>query len=140
MPTAEEIERRVEVADAARSERRSAAARRVGDLAERHAELAEQLGDVERDLGEVLAGSGDVIEIDELAAFTDVPAAELARWLNNAKPSRTKRKKPAGSGQTKADHAPKPTASDEPAKPKSSTSQDFPLSRSATVPPSAVAS
>lgn len=140
MPTAEEIERRVAVADTARSERRSAAARRVGDLAERHAELAEQLGDVERELGDVLAESGDVIEIDELAAFTDVPAAELTRWLTNAKPSRTKRKKPTGTSHAKTTQAPKPAASHEPAHPKPPATQDIPLARSGTVSTSAVAS
>ncbi|WP_410655196.1 hypothetical protein [Amycolatopsis sp. lyj-112] len=134
MPTTEEIERRVEAADAVRSERRSAAARLVGDLAERHAELAEQLGDVERELGDVLAESGDVIEIDELAAFTDVPAAELTRWLNNGKPSRTKRRKPAGgAAHTKTAQAQKTTASPEPATLKPSPLQDIPLARGGTV-------
>ncbi|WP_409496101.1 hypothetical protein [Amycolatopsis sp. cmx-11-12] len=140
MPTAEEIERRVAVADEARSERRSAAARRVGDLAERHAELAEQLGDVERELGEVLAESGDVIEIDELAVFTDVPVAELTRWLNYAKPSRTKRKKPVGVNHTRTTQAPKPAASHETAQPKPAAAQDIPFARSGTVSTSAVAS
>lgn len=140
MPTAEEIERRVEVADTARSERRSAAARRIGKLADRHAELAEQLGDIERELGDVLAESGDVIEIDELAAFTDIPATELTRWLNNTKPARTKRKKPAGTNPTKTTHARKPAASQQPAQTNLAAAQDIPLGRSGTVPDPAVAS
>ncbi|AIG74387.1 Hypothetical protein AJAP_07370 [Amycolatopsis japonica] len=139
MPTAEEIERRVEVADTARSERRSAAARRVGDLADRHAELAEQLGGIERELGEVLAESGDVIEIDELAAFTDVPATELARWLNNAKPSRIKRKKPTGTNPAKTTQPRKPAASHQPAH-NVAAAQDIPPARGGTVPLPAVAS
>ncbi|WP_409493949.1 hypothetical protein [Amycolatopsis sp. cmx-11-12] len=140
MPTAEEIERRVEAADAARSEMRSAAARRVGDLAERHTELAEELGDVERELGDVLAECGDIIEIDELVAFTDVPAAELTRWRTNAKPSRSKGKKPAGMGQAKSVQARKPAAPNIPAKTKSFASQDVPLARGADTPTPAVAS
>ncbi|WP_037307036.1 hypothetical protein [Amycolatopsis orientalis] len=140
MPTAEEIERRVEIADTARSERRSAAARRVGDLADRHAELAEQLGGIERELGEVLAESGDVIEIDELAAFTDVPATELARWLNNAKPGRAKRKKSTGTNPAKTTQARKPAASPQPAHTNVAAAQDIPLARSGTVPLPAVAS
>lgn len=98
MPTREEIERRVEEADAARSAKRSAAAQRIGDLATRRAEIAAQLNDVERELGEALAESSDVIDIDELAEFTEVPATDLTRWLDAGKPASTKRKKPANSG------------------------------------------
>lgn len=134
MATAEEIERRVEAADAARSERRSAAARCVGELAARHAEIAEQLGEVERELGEMLAESSDVIEIGELAAFTDVPAADLTRWLNEGKPSRPKRKKSTGgSANTKSTQAQKTTAPHEPTKLKPAASQDIPLARDGTV-------
>jgi hypothetical protein len=95
MATTEEIERRVEEADAARSARRAAAAKQIGDLAQRRAAIAEQLSDIERELGEVLAESNDVIEINELAKFTDVPAADLTQWLNNRKTTRPKRKKSA---------------------------------------------
>jgi len=95
MATTEEIERRVEEADAARSARRTAAAKQIGDLAQRRAAIAEQLSDIERELGDVLAESNDVIEINELAKFTDVPAADLTQWLNNRKTTRPKRRKPA---------------------------------------------
>ncbi|MET9259606.1 hypothetical protein [Amycolatopsis sp. NPDC004079] len=98
MPTSEEIERRVAEADAPRSVRRSAAAQRIGDLATRRAEIVAQLNDVERQLGEVLSESSDVIDIDELAQFTEVPATDLARWLDTGKPVPAKRKKPANSG------------------------------------------
>ncbi|GAA1937798.1 hypothetical protein [Amycolatopsis minnesotensis] len=94
MATTEEIERRVAEADAARSAKRSAAAQRIGELAQHRAAVAEQLGDIERELGEALAEASDVIEIDELAQFTDVPAADLTGWLNSRKSSRPKRKKP----------------------------------------------
>lgn len=111
MPTREEIERRVEEADAARSAKRSAAAQRIGDLATRRAEIADQLSDVERELGEALAESSDVIDIDELAEFTEVPATDLARWLDTGKPASTKRKKPANSGaRTKKTTQPPKTA------------------------------
>ncbi|WP_414943839.1 hypothetical protein [Amycolatopsis sp. cmx-11-32] len=102
MATTEEIERRVGLADAARSERRTEAARTVGELAARHADIAAQLGDIERELKEVLAESSSVIGLDELAAFTDVPAADLARWANDPKGNRTKRKKPAAAGPSAA--------------------------------------
>jgi hypothetical protein len=95
MATIDEIQRRVEQADIARSAKRSAAAQQVGELAQCRAAVAEQLEDIERQLGEVLAAASDVIEIDELARFTDVAAADLTRWLTARKPPRTKRKKPA---------------------------------------------
>lgn len=102
MATTEEIARRVEQADTARSARRAAAAQRVGELAQRRAAVAEQLDQVERALGDELAAVQDVMDVDELAVFTDVPAADLTRWLTartTRKPVRAKRKRgvnPAG--------------------------------------------
>lgn len=95
MATKQEIERRVAEADTARSTRRSATAQRVGDLAHRRAAIAEQLSDIERELGDVLADASDVIALEELARFTDIPAADLTRWLGARKTPRPKRKKPA---------------------------------------------
>ncbi|AXB46130.1 MULTISPECIES: hypothetical protein [Pseudonocardiaceae] len=104
MATTEEIERRVEQADAARSAKRAAAAKRVGELALLRAEVAEKLGDVERELGDVLAESSDVISVDELAKFTDVPATDLTQWLNGRKTTRPKRKRStAGTATAKRD-------------------------------------
>lgn len=94
MATAEEIRRRVEDTDTARSAKRSAAAEQIGELAARRATIAEQLDDIERQLGDVLAAARDVMDIDELARFTDVPAADLTRWLAARKPTRAKRKRP----------------------------------------------
>ncbi|TWP46049.1 hypothetical protein FKR81_37390 [Lentzea tibetensis] len=92
MATTEEIERRVEDADSARSARRSAAAKQVGELALRRTAIAEQLADIERDLGDVLAESSDVMEIEELAEFTDLPVADLTRWRDTRKTNHTKKK------------------------------------------------
>jgi len=91
--TEEEITHILEEEDAVRTTRRAAAAIRVGELARRRAAVAEQLNDLERELGEVLAESSDVIEIDELARYTKVKAADLSRWLNERKPQRTRRKR-----------------------------------------------
>lgn len=96
MATTDEIQRRVEQADTARSAKRSAAAQQVGELAQRRTAIAEQLNDIERQLGDLLADAQEVMDIHELARFTDVPAADLTRWLTARKPVRTKRKKPAG--------------------------------------------
>ncbi|GAB3365858.1 MULTISPECIES: hypothetical protein [Amycolatopsis] len=90
MATGEEIERRVEEVDSARSARRSAAAKQVGDLAERRSEIAGQLAAIETQLGKTLAAANDVISIDELAQFTDVSATDLARWFDGQKPLRVK--------------------------------------------------
>ncbi|WP_410647987.1 hypothetical protein [Amycolatopsis sp. cmx-4-54] len=82
--TDEEIARRLEETDSARSARRKRAAATVGELARRHTELAGQLADLERELGEVLTAAGDVIDVPELAAVTDVPATDLTRWRDQA--------------------------------------------------------
>ncbi|MBB5856414.1 hypothetical protein ACFQ05_26410 [Amycolatopsis umgeniensis] len=82
--TDEEIARRLEKTDAARSARRQRAAATVGELARRHTELAGQLADLERELGEVLTAAGDVIDLPELAAVTDVPATDLTHWRDQA--------------------------------------------------------
>jgi hypothetical protein len=100
MATTEEIEQRVEEADSARTARRAAAAKRVFELATRRATIADQLSDLERELGDVLAEASDVIEIDELARFTDVPAADLRRWLDDRKTTRPKRKRQTASTAT----------------------------------------
>ncbi|WP_198545363.1 MULTISPECIES: hypothetical protein [Amycolatopsis] len=105
MATGEEIERRVEEADSARSARRAAAAKQVGDLAQRRSEVADQLTAIEMELGETLAAANDVISIDELAQFTDVPTADLVRWLDARKPVRAKRKRSnANAATAKADN------------------------------------
>jgi hypothetical protein len=93
MATPEEIRQRVEEADTARSARRAAAAQQVGELAQRRAEIVAQLAEVERELGEVVAGAQDVIDVDELAAFTDLKPSDLTEWLAGRKPSRGKRRK-----------------------------------------------
>lgn len=95
MTTPDEIERRVEGNDGPRTARRTAAAQQIGELAQRRAVIAEQLADVERELGDVLVAASDVIEVNELAQFTDVPAADLTRWLDGRRTTRTKRKKSA---------------------------------------------
>jgi len=100
MTTTDEIQRRVQQADTARSAKRSAAAQQVGELARRRSTIAEQLDEVERELGDVLAAATDVIDIGELARFTDVPAADLTRWLTARKTTRTKRPRPAGAADT----------------------------------------
>ncbi|RBM17405.1 hypothetical protein DI005_22205 [Prauserella sp. PE36] len=134
MATTEDIERRVEEADAARSAKRSAAAQRVGQLASRRAEIAEQLGNIERELGDVVMESSDVIEIGELSTFTDVPVADLTRWLESRRTVRPKRKKSTGgSPNTKKVANQKPAAPRAPTK--GSTPQDpFPTRDGATNP------
>lgn len=106
MATAEEIERRVEQADTARSAKRAAAAQQVGALAQRRAAIAEQLADIDEQLGDVLAAVSDVMDIDELATFTDVPAADLTRWLTARKPNRTKRKRPTTGAESHTNRGP----------------------------------
>lgn len=93
MATPEEIRQRVEEADTARSARRAAAAQQVGELAQRRAAIVAQLAEVERELGEVVADAQDVIDVDELAAFTDLKPSDLTGWLAGRKPSRGKRRK-----------------------------------------------
>ncbi|MEC3974935.1 hypothetical protein [Amycolatopsis sp. H20-H5] len=111
--TTDEIERRVEEADATRHAKRSAAAQQVGELAARRAVIAGQLGDIEGQLGNALAAAHEVMDIDELARFTDVPAADLTRWLTARKPARTKRKKPAAG--VESDTSREPSAARTPA-------------------------
>ncbi|MFD5089861.1 hypothetical protein ACFWMR_04630 [Amycolatopsis thailandensis] len=118
--TDEEIARRLEETDSARSARRQRAASTVGELARRHTDLAGQLADLERELGEVLTAAGDVIDVRELAAVTDVPAADLTHWRDQAtKTTRTgKRKRPGiarKSGSPTKDSPPRATSPTGPA-------------------------
>jgi hypothetical protein len=92
----EEITRRIEERDSERSARRAHAATIVGQMARRHAELAGQITELERELGTVLTEAGDVIDAAELAQVTDIPIADLTRWVDHAtKPARSgKRTRP----------------------------------------------
>lgn len=103
MATPEEIRQRVEEADTARSARRAAAAQQVGELAGRRAAIVAQLTEVERELGEVVADAQDVIDVNELAAFTDLKPSDLTGWLAGRKPGRGKRRKPATTTGTQSD-------------------------------------
>jgi hypothetical protein len=103
MATPEEIRQRVEKADTARSARRAAAAQHVGELAQRRAAILAQLAEVERELGEVVADEQDVIDVDELAAFTDLKPSDLTGWLAGHKPGRGKRRKAAAVPGTRSD-------------------------------------
>ncbi|GAB2790623.1 hypothetical protein [Amycolatopsis magusensis] len=94
----DEIARRISERDSARSARRAQAATTVGELARRHDELATQLAELEHQLGEVLTAAGDVIDVPELAHVTDIPAADLTRWREQAT-------KPARSGKGKRSSA-----------------------------------
>ena len=106
----EEITRRLTETDTVRSARRQQAATIVGELARRHTELAGKLAELERELGEALTAAGDVIDIPELSAVTDVAANDLTRWRDQAaKPARSgKRKRPNTTGDTTG--TTKPTA------------------------------
>jgi hypothetical protein len=98
--TEEEITRRLSETDSVRKARRAQAATTIGQLARRHIDLAGQLAELERELGQVLTAAGDVIDVPELAQVTDVPAADLARWREQAvKPAR-RRKRPDGGKDT----------------------------------------
>ncbi|MFE6611544.1 hypothetical protein [Amycolatopsis sp. NPDC057786] len=109
--TNDEITRRLEERDSARSARRAQAAGTVGELARRHADLAERLADLERELGEVLTAAGDVIDVPELAEVTDVPAADLTRWRDQVtKPARGgKRKRPGTATKSRVPGTPAAT-------------------------------
>ncbi|GAA1291684.1 hypothetical protein [Saccharothrix xinjiangensis] len=117
MTTPEEIRRRVEQTDTARSTRRAAAAQQVGELAQRRAAVLDQLQDVERELGDVLAEAQDVIGVDELAQFTDLKPADLTAWLAGHKPGRGKRRKTTSTSSAQGDarRSPEPKTSRTPA-------------------------
>ncbi|MEV0068839.1 MULTISPECIES: hypothetical protein [unclassified Amycolatopsis] len=90
----QEIARRIEETDSARSARRAEAANMIGELARRHSDLAGQLAELERELGATLTSAADVIDVAELAQITDIPAADLARWHGQAaKPVRGRKRK-----------------------------------------------
>ncbi|WP_432850653.1 hypothetical protein ACQPXB_08495 [Amycolatopsis sp. CA-161197] len=96
----QEIARRLEETDSARSARRTKAATTIGELARRHSDLAGQLAELERELGATLAAAEDVIDVPELAQITDIPTTDLARWRDQAA-------KPVRAGKRKRTSSPK---------------------------------
>ncbi|WP_146175170.1 hypothetical protein [Umezawaea tangerina] len=105
MATPEEIRQRVQEIDIARSARRAAAAQQVGELAGHRASIVAQLAVVERELGEVVADAQDVIDVDELAAFTDLKPSDLTGWLEGRKATRGRRKKTTTASMTEGTRA-----------------------------------
>lgn len=95
MATTDDIARRVEEADSARSARRTKAALLVGELAHERSTVLKRLGDIDQQIGDAIVDNSDVIDIDELAAFTDSAPADLTQILNARKPNRGKRKRRA---------------------------------------------
>lgn len=93
MATTDEIRRRVELADAERSNRRLATAQLVGELAHRRTVLASELSDVDVKLGELITEAEDVMSLPELASFTDVPVDELTKWTAASKPKRGRKRR-----------------------------------------------
>ncbi|GAB3454449.1 hypothetical protein [Actinophytocola sediminis] len=117
MATSEEIRQRVEEADTTRSARRAAAAQRVGELARRRAVIVDQLAAVERELGDILVDAQDVIDVDELAGFTDLKPSDLSGWLAGRKATRGGRRRKtttasAEQGDTRRTPGPKPSVSE----------------------------
>ncbi len=93
MATSEEIQNRVDEFDSARSARRKAAAYQVSELAGRHDELVTQVDEVKRKLAEVLVEYSDVITVEELARFTEVPESHLEQWRDGVKAGRPKKRR-----------------------------------------------
>ncbi|SER08182.1 hypothetical protein SAMN05216188_107326 [Lentzea xinjiangensis] len=93
MATTDEIRRRVELADAERSNRRLATAQLVGELAHRRTVLATELSEVDVKLGELITEAEDVMSLPELASFTDVPVDELTKWTTASKPKRGRKRR-----------------------------------------------
>ncbi|GHH62460.1 hypothetical protein [Lentzea cavernae] len=107
MATTDDIARRVEEADSARSARRTTAAQLVGELARERRAVVQRLADIDQQIGEAITSNTDVIDVEELAAFTDVPATDLAQILEARRPARGRRRRSAPDPRmSKADREP----------------------------------
>lgn len=93
MATTDDIARRVEEADSARSARRTKGAQLVGGLAHERTAVVQRLADIDQQIGDAIVDYSDVINVDELAEFTDTAPGELTQILNARKPNRGGRKR-----------------------------------------------
>lgn len=93
MATTNDIARRVEEADSARSARRTKAALLVGELTHERTAVLQRLSEIDQQIGDAIMDNNDVIAIDELAAFTDTPSADLEQIVSARKPNRGRRKR-----------------------------------------------
>lgn len=93
MATTDDIARRVEEADSARSARRTKGAQLVGGLTHERTAVVQRLADIDQQIGDAIVDYSDVITIDELATFTDTAPADLTQILDARKPSRGRRKR-----------------------------------------------
>lgn len=93
MPTDQEIERRVTTDDTPITARRIAIAQKVSELGIQIAVVSEQL---QRLIGQARQEIGDnheIITVEKLAVYTDIPKANLNEWLTGYKALGNKRKR-----------------------------------------------
>lgn len=93
MATTDDIARRVEEADSARSARRTKGAQLVGGLTHERTAVVQRLADIDQQIGDAIVDYSDVINVDELATFTDTAPADLTQILDARKPNRGRRKR-----------------------------------------------
>ncbi|MEV6603493.1 hypothetical protein [Kutzneria sp. NPDC051319] len=111
MPNFDEIDQRVQEIDAPRTAKRKAACKTIKERAGRRAALLEELAATERDIGDALATASDVMDVNEAALITEVPASDLNHCLAAHQTTRTKRKRStSGADPKNSTSREKPTA------------------------------
>ncbi|MET9225585.1 hypothetical protein [Lentzea sp. NPDC003310] len=93
MATTDDIARRVQEADSARSARRTKAALLVGELTHERTVVLHRLGEIDQQIGDVIVEHNDVIAVEELAAFVDTSATDLEQIVSARRPNRGRRKR-----------------------------------------------
>jgi hypothetical protein len=89
----EEIERRVTTDDTPVTARRIAIAQKVSALGAQIAVVSGQLQDLIGQARQEIGDNQEIITIEKLATYTDIPKAHLKQWLVGYKPAGNKRKR-----------------------------------------------
>lgn len=93
MPTDEEIERRVTTDDTPITARRVAIAQKVSDLGTRIAAVSEELQDLIGQMRQEIGDNHEIITVEKLAIYTEIPKAKFNEWLAGHKAFENKRKR-----------------------------------------------
>lgn len=105
MPTDQEIERRVTTDDTPITARRIAIAQKVSELGTQIAVVSEQLQRLIGQVRQEISGNHEIITVEKLSIYTDIPKATLNEWLAGQKTMGNKRKR-SPVAESALEHAP----------------------------------
>jgi hypothetical protein len=93
VPTDDEIERRVTTDDTPITARRVAVAQKAHDLGTRIVAVSDELQNLTEQMRQLIGDNDEIVTIEKLATYTDIPKEKLDEWAPDYNPTGKKRKR-----------------------------------------------